>query len=224
MILESTWKQALKNEFDAPYFKEIMHFLEQEEKKGKEIFPAKESIFSAFELTPFDRVKVVILGQDPYHGIAQAHGLSFSVRPGTSLPPSLKNIYKELYRDLKIPISKEGNLESWARQGVLLLNTVLTVEKNKPLSHSKIGWERFTHAVIRSLIERKKPIIFLLWGRLAKVKYFQVSAKGEDSHVMLLQTSHPSPLSAHQGFLGCGHFSKTNDCLTKWGAMPIIWV
>lgn len=223
MILESSWGQALKNEFNASYFKEMMQFLEQEEKKGKEIFPAKESIFAAFELTPFEQVKVVILGQDPYHGEGQAHGLSFSVRSGTLLPPSLKNIYKELYRDLKIPIAEEGNLESWARQGVLLLNAALTVEKNKPLSHAKIGWARFTHAVIRRLIESKRPIIFMLWGRLAKEKYFQVSAKCEDSHIMLLQTSHPSPLSAHQGFLGCGHFSKVNDCLIKWGAVPIDW-
>lgn len=213
------WSDVLRSEKSKPYFDSIMQFLTEEKQQGKIIYPADADLFNAFEACPYDQVKVVILGQDPYHGEGQAHGLSFSVQPGVKPPPSLKNIYKELNTDLNLPIPEHGCLEHWANQGVLLLNTSLSVEQGKPQSHAKIGWIRFTDGVIRILNEHPNPLVFLLWGAHAQSKRHLITAQ---KHLILV-APHPSPLSAHQGFWGCRHFSKANEFLNETGRGEIDW-
>lgn len=217
--IEDSWKEVLKNEFTKPYFLQIATHLKTEKATKAVIYPPGPLIFNAFTHTPFDKVKVVILGQDPYHNPGQAMGLSFSVPDGVPPPPSLVNIYKELKNDIGMPIPSTGNLTKWAAQGVLLLNAVLTVRANEPASHGKIGWMNFTDAVIRKISEEKKGVVFLLWGRFAQEK--QVLIDELKHHV--LKAAHPSPLSAHNGFWGCKHFSRTNDLLIKQGLEPIDW-
>jgi len=214
-----TWHDVLTNEKELPYFKAILHFLEQESANGKHIYPPKSCIFNAFKLTPFADVKVVIIGQDPYHGYGQAHGLCFSVKEGVKIPPSLQNIYKELNTDLNIPIPKHGYLEKWALQGVLLLNAILSVEEGKPQSHANIGWEHFTDRVIEELNNNRQGLIFLLWGAYAQKK---AAAVDRTKHTVLT-APHPSPLSAYNGFFGCKHFSKTNQILKQQGQDEIDW-
>lgn len=221
-ILDSsnkTWEAQLKNEKEQPYFQAALNFVKQERAKGKIIYPAQGDIFNALKYTPFDEVKVVIIGQDPYHGPNQAHGLCFSVKPGVAIPPSLQNIFQELHSDLGMPIPKNGCLEKWAKQGVLLLNASLTVEASKPQSHAKIGWEIFTDKVIRVLNEEKQGLIFILWGSPAQQK----GAMIDPTRHYILKAPHPSPLSAHRGFFGCKHFSKTNELLRKQGKTEIDW-
>ena len=217
--IEESWKEVLKDEFTKDYFFQIVTFIKTEKAAGKIIYPPGSLMFNAFGKTPFDKVKVVLLGQDPYHNSGQAHGLSFSVPPGITKPPSLINIFKELQSDLGIPPSADGNLEKWATQGVLLLNASLTVRQNEPGSHSKIGWIEFTDAVIKKISEEKKGVIFLLWGRFAQDK--QVLIDETKHHV--LKAAHPSPFSADKGFFGCKHFSKTNEFLMQEGLQPIDW-
>ena len=217
--LEPAWKDPLLDTFQKPFMKELRAFLVQEYKQGKTVYPPAKEIFSALNATPLNQVKVVILGQDPYHGPGQAHGLCFSVRPGVPPPPSLVNIYKELRDDLGIPPADHGYLMSWARQGVLLLNTVLTVEQGRAASHQGKGWEEFTDEVIRLLNEREQPIVFILWGSPAQKKCQQIN---RTKH-FVLTSPHPSPLSASRGFFGCKHFSATNEQLKKWGIDPINW-
>ncbi|HEX2535246.1 MAG TPA: uracil-DNA glycosylase [Chitinophagaceae bacterium] len=217
--MESSWKEVLAPEFTKPYFRQIVDHLKTEREQGKTIYPPGALIFNAFEQTPFDRVKVVLLGQDPYHGPRQAHGLSFSVQRGIPPPPSLMNIYKELHEDVGIPIPQHGNLEHWARQGVLLLNASLTVRAGEPMSHSKIGWHRFTDCVIQTVAEKKENIVFLLWGKFAQEKMALIPVKKH----LILKAAHPSPLAAKNGFFGCRHFSKTNEYLMKQGLDPIDW-
>lgn len=216
--LETSWKKALRAEFTKNYFRDLIQFIDFEY-KNYTIFPPKHQIFNAFKFTPFNDVKVIILGQDPYHGAQQANGLSFSVPEGCPLPPSLKNIFKELHTDLNLPISQNGNLESWAKQGVLLLNTSLSVRKGKAASHQKKGWENFTDAVIRILGEEKEHLVFNLWGNPAHQKADSID---KNKH-FIIQTSHPSPLSAYRGFLGSKVFSKTNQYLSKVGKTTIDW-
>jgi uracil-DNA glycosylase len=218
MKLEKSWPEKLKNEISQPYIQELKKFLEDEKKVGKIIYPPEDLIFNAFLQTPYDRVKVVIVGQDPYHGLGQAHGLSFSVLPGVTIPPSLKNIYKELESDLGIPRPSSGCLISWAKQGVLLLNATLTVNAGDPKSHHGKGWERFTDAVIDVLAQRPDPIVFLLWGKSAQEKCHKVIG----THHAVFQAAHPSPYSADR-FLGCHHFSKANEFLKKVGKDPVDW-
>ncbi len=217
--IEPSWLEALKDEFEKPYFAEIKQYLLQEKQAGKTVYPPGSLIFNAFNLTPFDKVKVVILGQDPYHGHGQAHGLSFSVPKGVAQPPSLVNIFKEIKDDLGIAPPNHGNLEHWAKQGVLLLNAFLTVRANEPASHSKIGWEHFTNAVIQKLSEEKDGLIFLLWGKFAQNKETLI----DDFKHHILKAAHPSPFSVHNGFYGCKHFSKTNQILENKGLEPIDW-
>jgi uracil-DNA glycosylase len=217
--IEDSWKEVLKHEFTKPYFLQVAAYLKTERATGAVIYPPGPFIFNAFNQTPFDKVRVVILGQDPYHGPGQAHGLSFSVPDGINPPPSLGNIYKELHKDIGMPIPKTGNLHKWATQGVLLLNAVLTVRANEPASHSKIGWMDFTDAVIRKISDEKKGIVFLLWGRFAQEKQVLID---ETKHYVL-KAAHPSPFSADKGFFGCKHFSKTNEILVKQGFPPINW-
>jgi uracil-DNA glycosylase len=217
--IESEWKQVLYDEFSKPYFIQIAHYLKTEKAQKKIIYPPGNFIFNAFDKTPFSKIKVVILGQDPYHGAGQAHGLSFSVQDGIALPPSLQNIFKELQSDTGIPISPVGNLTKWANQGVFLLNASLTVRASEPMSHAKIGWAEFTDAVIKAISQHKKGIIFLLWGKFAQEKQYLIDA---NKH-FILKAAHPSPLSAHNGFFGCRHFSKTNELLIKQGIHPIDW-
>jgi len=217
--LEPSWKNFLAAEFTKPYMLALRNFLRREKEGKKIVYPKGTEIFHAFELTPIEKVKVVILGQDPYHGVNQAHGLCFSVKPGVQLPPSLVNIYKELERDLGVKPVKHGYLESWAKQGVLLLNSVLTVEQGKAASHQGQGWEQFTDQVIALLNARQYPIIFVLWGSYAQQKGQVIDVK---RHVVL-SAAHPSPLSAYRGFFGCGHFSKINEYLKRWGEEPINW-
>lgn len=217
--IEESWKEVLKDEFTKDYFFQIVTFIKTEKAAGKIIYPPGSLMFNAFGKTPFDKVKVVLLGQDPYHNSGQAHGLSFSVPPGIAKPPSLINIFKELQSDLGIPPSADGNLEKWATQGVLLLNASLTVRQNEPGSHSKIGWIEFTDAVIKKISEEKKGVVFLLWGRFAQDK--QVLIDETKHHV--LKAAHPSPFSADKGFFGCKHFSKTNEFLMHEGLQPIDW-
>ena len=214
-----TWKTVLGEEKQAPYFQDIMATVESERKAGKVIYPKNSEIFNALTLTPFEEVKVVILGQDPYHGPNQAHGLCFSVKQGVQPPPSLINVYQELNDDLGIPIPNHGFLEKWAKQGVLLLNTSLTVEASKPQSHAGIGWHRFTDRIIRELSEKREGIIFLLWGSHAQKKAELV----DSSKHHILTAPHPSPLSAHRGFFGCKHFSKTNEILRSYKKEEIDW-
>ncbi|MEZ5047861.1 MAG: uracil-DNA glycosylase [Chitinophagaceae bacterium] len=214
------WKQILQTEFQQNYFKNLVSFLKKEKQAGKTIYPKGSDIFKAFELTPFNNLKVVLLGQDPYHGFQQAHGLSFSVQKGVPIPPSLKNIYKELADDLQISIPSHGDLSIWARQGVLLLNASLTVLESQPMSHSQIGWELFTNAVIKKISDEKKGIVFLLWGRFAQQKITLINT----SHHHILTSAHPSPLSAHNGFWGSKPFSKINQYLLQQNKEPINWL
>ena len=216
--IEQSWKDALADEFGKPYFVSLVRFLHEEKAAGKRIFPPGSQIFRAFDLTPLDKVKVVILGQDPYHGAGQAHGLSFSVPDGVPAPPSLKNIFKEIETDLGIRMSGYPNLEKWARQGVLMLNAVLTVRSGEAASHSKAGWEQFTDAVIKCISDRSEGVVFLLWGSFARSKRELVDA----SRHYVLEAAHPSPL-ARGAFFGCRHFSKTNTILESQGKSPIDW-
>tara|TARA_X000001388_G_scaffold9846_1_gene6124 strand:+ start:33843 stop:34502 length:660 start_codon:yes stop_codon:yes gene_type:complete len=214
------WAEALSAEKEKPYFSALMDKVNAERKAGKPIYPPAGEEFNALTLTPLNQVKVVILGQDPYHGPKQAHGLCFSVPEGVKTPPSLKNIYKELESDIThFSVPEHGNLTSWAKQGVLLLNTVLTVEQGKAHSHAKWGWEVFTDAIIAAVNEQQQKVVFLLWGSHAQKKGRQIDR--EKHHV--LHAPHPSPLSAHRGFFGCKHFSQTNQYLTEHGALPIQW-
>jgi len=217
-----SWSRVLGDELAESYLTSLRAFLEREKWAGRTIYPSEEKIFEALRCTPFEAVRVVIVGQDPYHGRGQAHGLCFSVLPGVSTPPSLVNIYKELEQDLHVTMPNHGCLTSWAKQGVLLLNATLTVEEGKPLSHHKRGWELFTDAVIEAVAEKKEGVVFMLWGKNAQEKCQKVSDRLNNSH-LVLTASHPSPFSAHSGFFGCRHFSKANDYLQKQGISPIQW-
>jgi uracil-DNA glycosylase len=219
VTLTESWKGPLQPEFDAPYMAALKAFLVGERDKGKRIFPKGSEWFHALDATPLENVRVVILGQDPYHGEGQAHGLCFSVRPDVRPPPSLLNIYKEMKSDLGLDPPGHGNLEAWARQGVLLLNSVLTVEAGLAGSHQGKGWERFTDAVIRLVNDRPQPVVFILWGSYAQKKAGFV----DRSRHLVLASAHPSPLSAHNGFFGSKPFSKANDFLTAQGQRPIAW-
>jgi len=217
--IEESWKKVLKEEFEKPYFQHIITFLKAEKATGKVVYPPGPLIFNAFKQTPFDKLEVVLLGQDPYHNKGQAHGLSFSVPDGVPKPPSLVNIFKELHNDLGSKIPESGNLEKWARQGVLLLNASLTVRQNEPGSHAKIGWLQFTDSVIRKISDEKEGIVFLLWGKFAQEKQALID---ETKH-FVLKAAHPSPYSANNGFFGCRHFSMTNELLMKQHKSPIDW-
>ncbi|MDH2924226.1 uracil-DNA glycosylase [Nicoletella semolina] len=214
-----SWKDAIGEEKQKPYFQHILSYVSQERVNGKIIYPPKQEVFSAFALTEFCDVKVVIIGQDPYHGPNQAHGLSFSVKPNIAPPPSLINIYKELAQDVGFQIPQHGYLVNWAKQGVLLLNTVLTVEQGKAHSHANIGWETFTDKVIHQLNRHREKLVFLLWGSHAQKKGQVI----DGTRHCILKAPHPSPLSAHRGFLGCRHFSQTNAYLKKQGIVEIEW-
>lgn len=216
--IEEGWYQALKAEFESPYFANIKAFL-IEEKKNHIVYPPSRLIFNAFNLTPFDKVKVVILGQDPYHNVGQAHGLAFSVPDGIQPPPSLQNIFKELNSDIGMEIPQKGNLENWAKEGVLLLNASLTVRANMAASHARIGWQQFTDAAIRALSDKKEHLVFILWGNYAIAKENLI----DHSKHLVLKTVHPSPLSANRGFFGCHHFSRTNQYLINNGIQPVNW-
>ncbi len=223
LLLGSSWQNVLQEEWCKPYFLQLIDFLIQERASPVPIYPPPQEVFSAFALTPFDQVKVVIMGQDPYHGPKQAHGLSFSVCPGNPLPPSLRNIFQELHTDLGISPPSHGSLISWAKQGVLMLNAVLTVRAHQPRSHQKKGWEQFTDTVITHLATREDPPIFVLWGHDAKAKCRLILEKVPPIH-FILESMHPSPYSAHFGFFGCRHFSKINEHLKSQGKAPIDWV
>jgi len=214
-----SWKAPLAAEFSDPYMADLKRFLLEQKQEGRRIFPKGAEYFRALDLTPLDEVRVVILGQDPYHGEGQAHGLCFSVQPGVRIPPSLVNIYKEMQDDLGIPPARHGFLEHWAKQGVLLLNSVLTVEMGRAASHQGRGWERFTDAVIRAVNEQEKPVVFILWGSYAQKK----AAFVDRSRHLVLRSPHPSPLSAHNGFFGSRPFSKANAFLVEHGRKPIDW-
>lgn len=217
--LEASWMQALAGEFEQPYMQQLSAFLRAEKAAGKRVYPAGGLIFNALNLTPLPQVRVVILGQDPYHGPDQAHGLSFSVQHGVAVPPSLQNIFKELHRDLNLPIPAHGCLEHWAQQGVLLLNTALTVEAGQAGSHSKAGWHAFTDRVIQVINEQCEYVVFMLWGAHARSKAALLDPKKH----LILTSAHPSPLSAYRGFLGCGHFSRCNQFLQQMGRPVIDW-
>jgi len=219
--MEKVWKEKLIDEIKKPYMQSLSSFINEEREKGKIVYPPKEDIFSAFNFSPFNEVKVVIIGQDPYHGLNQAHGLSFSVQKGIKPPPSLVNIYKELKSDLGIPIAEHGCLTNWARQGVLLLNATLTVLQKQPKSHYGKGWEQFTDFVVELLAKKDDPIVFMLWGRSAKEKCEKMLINN-NKH-LVLKAMHPSPFSAYNGFFGCKHFSKANAFLEKAGKKPIDW-
>jgi len=218
MKIEKPWYDLLKIEYEKQYFVDIMNFLEKE-LVSKTIFPPKEEIFTALEKLPYDEVKVVIIGQDPYHSVGQAHGLAFSVNEGVKLPPSLKNIYQEIRSDLGIQPLSHGNLERWAKQGVLLLNATLTVQADLAGSHQKKGWETFTDSAIKAVANEKEHVVFLLWGNYAQQKAQYI----DRTKHLVLTAVHPSPLSAHRGFFGCKHFSQTNQYLTEHGLEPINW-
>lgn len=217
--LEPSWLAQLKGEFEQPYMQSLSQFLRAEKAAGKRVFPAGEDIFNAFTHTPLPRVKVVILGQDPYHGEGQAHGLCFSVKPGVAVPPSLQNIYKEIHAELGCPIPSHGHLTSWADQGVLLLNSVLSVECAKAASHQGKGWEQFTDRVVEVVNSERSGVVFLLWGSYAQRKGAVIDTRKH----CVLKAPHPSPLSAHRGFFGCGHFVAANEYLTSQGEAPIDW-
>lgn len=216
--IANDWKEPLSAEFSKPYYKKLYETI-RNEYRTRTIYPGPDDLFRAFELTPLKSVKAVILGQDPYHEPGQAHGLCFSVRPEVAIPPSLENIYKELSDDLGLYVPNNGYLEKWARQGVLLLNTVLTVRAHQANSHQGLGWEQFTDAVIRILNEEDRPIVYMLWGRPAQQK----GASLDNPAQLVLKAPHPSPLSAYRGFFGCGHFSKANRFLEENGIEPIDW-
>lgn len=216
--IEASWKTALANTFEQPYFQEVTNFIKQAIQEGKTIYPPGRLIFNAFNTTPFDQVKVVILGQDPYHNPGEAMGLSFSVPQGVRIPPSLLNIYKELKADLGLPIPTHGDLTAWAQQGVFLLNAMLTVERASPASHQQIGWQHFTDEVIRQLSAQREHLVFMLWGNFAKKKAELIDA----SRHLILEAAHPSPL-ARGGFDGCKHFSKANAYLEAHGKTPVNW-
>jgi uracil-DNA glycosylase len=217
--LHQSWLERVGGEFGEPYMADLKRFLITEKQQGKRIFPKGSEWFCALDLTPLEDVRVVILGQDPYHGPGQAHGLCFSVKPDVQPPPSLVNIFKELQSDLGIKPARHGFLEHWARQGVLLLNSVLTVEMGRAASHRERGWERFTDAIIRQVNEKTEPVVFMLWGSYAQKK----AAFVDTSRHLVLKAPHPSPLSAHSGFFGCQHFSKANAFLQSKGLPPVDW-
>ena len=212
------WKAVIGEEFSKPYFEELISFVKQEY-ATTQVFPAGRNIFRAFDKCPFDKVKVVIIGQDPYHGDGQANGLCFSVNEGVPFPPSLKNIFKEVYDDVGTPIPTSGELDRWAEQGVLLLNSVLTVKAHNAASHAGRGWERFTDAVVRAIAERREGVVYMLWGSYAQRK----GAIANPQRNLILHSVHPSPLSSYRGFFGCKHFSKANDYLQSIGKEPIKW-
>jgi uracil-DNA glycosylase len=217
-MITNDWLEALKEEFHKPYYKKLFQSVQQEYNTAQ-VFPPAEDIFNAFHLTPFHRVKVVIIGQDPYHNDGQAHGLSFSVKPDIKIPPSLENIYQELHTDLGCYVPGHGYLVKWARQGVLMLNAVLTVRAHIPYSHRGLGWQDFTDAAIKALDGENRPIVFLLWGKPAQAK----SEMLHNPNHLILEAPHPSPLSAYRGFFGCKHFSRANDFLVSHGEEPIDW-
>lgn len=222
--IENSWKKVLDEEFHQPYIAALCKFVENERLGAIPIYPPKSQVFNAFLMTPYSQVKVVIMGQDPYHAASQAHGLSFSVPKGVTPPPSLKNIFKEMHQDLGLNVPVHGCLNHWATQGVLLLNATLTVKEGCPLSHHGKGWERFTDAVIAKLIERIDPVIFVLWGRSANEKIEHIkSIEGNNRHY-ILSAAHPSPFSAYRGFFGCRHFSKINEILKMLNKTPIDWM
>ena len=221
--LHESWLEPLRAEFDQPYMSELKRYLASERDRGRTIFPRPHDWFRALDLTPLDKVRAVILGQDPYHGEGQAHGLCFSVPPGVRPPPSLGNIFKELESDLGIRPSPHGFLEHWARQGVLLLNSVLTVEMGRAASHRDRGWEQFTDSVVRLVNAKPEPVVFLLWGSYAQKKAGFVDSVDRGGRHLVLKAPHPSPLSAHSGFFGCRHFSKANAFLIERGLEPIDW-
>ncbi len=218
LVTNQDWDEILEPEFQKPYFKALWEQVEAEYERGP-VYPAKENIFNALCSTPYHKVKILLLGQDPYHGPGQAHGLAFSVQPGTAFPPSLQNIFKEIRQDLGLPFPETGCLSPWAEQGVLLLNTVLTVREGEANSHKKLGWTTFTDSVISALDRREDPVIFLLWGANAKEKLPLIT----NSRHYILSAPHPSPLSASRGFFGCRHFSKANTILERLGKEPIDW-
>ncbi len=217
--LEKTWLERLQDEFSKSYMQDLREFLVIRKQHSAIIYPPGKQIFNALNSTPFDKVKVVILGQDPYHGPGQAHGLCFSVLPGVKVPPSLANIYREINADLGLPIPRHGYLQAWAEQGVLLLNSVLTVERGQAGSHQNKGWETFTDAVVHKLEQNRKHLVFMLWGSYAQKKGSVIDARRH----LILKAPHPSPLSAHRGFLGCRHFSKANQYLQQHQLQPIDW-
>lgn len=221
--LHDSWLAVLGEEFERPYMVELKAFLNAQRQAGRRIFPRPGDWFRALDLTPLDTVKVVILGQDPYHGAGQAHGLCFSVLPGVKPPPSLVNIYKELHSDLGVERPRHGFLEHWARQGVLMLNTVLTVEEGQAASHRGHGWEMFTDAILREVDALPRPVVFMLWGSHAQKKAPMIDALSRGGRHLVLSAAHPSPLSAHNGFFGCRHFSKANAFLSEQGRPPIDW-
>ncbi|MDQ2751812.1 MAG: uracil-DNA glycosylase [Bacteroidota bacterium] len=217
--IEESWKEVLKDEFEKPYFQQITAHLKTEKATGATIYPPGQLIFNAFNTTPFDAVKIVLLGQDPYHGKGQAMGLSFSVPDGVKPPPSLENIFKELHTDVGMTIPQTGNLTKWAKEGVFLLNAILTVRAKEPASHQKTGWQQFTDKVIEVISNQKEGVVFILWGKFAQEKQVLID---ETKH-FVLKAAHPSPYSADKGFFGCRHFSKANDLLMKSGKDPIDW-
>ena len=217
--LQQSWKKLLESEFNKPYMHKLKTFLVTQQQQEKTVYPAGDLIFNALNSTPVDKVKVVILGQDPYHGPNQAHGLCFSVNKGVAIPPSLRNIYKELHQDIGFTIPDHGNLQAWADQGVLLLNSVLTVNQAQAGSHQRQGWEIFTDKIIAELNNKHKNIVYMLWGAYAQKKGTSIDAQNN----LILKSVHPSPLSAHRGFMGCKHFSQCNEYLQAHGKSPIIW-
>lgn len=216
--ISESWKNLLQEEFDKPYFEELTRFVKSEYSAGQ-VFPAGRNIFRAFDKCPFDKLKVVIIGQDPYHGVGQANGLCFSVDDGVQYPPSLQNIFKEIHDDIGSPIPSSGNLDRWAEQGVLLLNAVLTVRAHQAASHAGRGWEQFTDAVVRTIAQRKEGVVYMLWGNYAQRK----GQIADPKRNLILKSVHPSPLSVYRGFFGCKHFSKANDYLIQQGKEPIVW-
>lgn len=216
--ISESWKNLLQKEFNKPYFEELTRFVKSEYSAGQ-VFPAGRNIFRAFDKCPFDKLKVVIIGQDPYHGVGQANGLCFSVDDGVQYPPSLQNIFKEIHDDIGSPIPSSGNLDRWAEQGVLLLNAVLTVRAHQAASHAGRGWEQFTDAVVRTIAQRKEGVVYMLWGNYAQRK----GQIADPERNLILKSVHPSPLSVYRGFFGCKHFSKANDYLIQQGKEPIVW-